>query len=126
MYNACLHVSVHLHFVLVQIISLIKFKLSIIITVEIFFAFYAYDNSYDGPLLSYSSVVGQMTAAITSCFLCDSVSFRSYCVSVQSAAVVHILCRPIDDVIVDFSRHGSVDCRPYTMYFPYKRCFKLR
>jgi len=58
-----------------------------------------------------SSVVGQMTAAITSCFLCDSVSFRSYCVSVQSAAVVHILC--IDDVIVGFSRHGSVDSRPY-------------
>ena len=42
-----------------------------------------------------SSVVGQMTLAMTSCFLCDSPSFRSYCVSVQSAAVVrrlHILC----------------------------------
>ena len=44
-----------LHFVLVQTISLLKFKLSIrpIITVEIFYAFYTYDNSYDGPLLSY-------------------------------------------------------------------------
>jgi len=37
----------------VQTISLIKFKLSIIITVEIFYAFYMYDKSYDGPLLSY-------------------------------------------------------------------------
>jgi len=38
--------------------------------------------------------------------------------SVQSAAVVHILC--IDDVIVGFSRHGSVGSRPYYIYFPYK------
>ena len=40
--------SVRLHFVLVQTISLIKFRLSIIITVDPFFA---YDNSYDGPIV---------------------------------------------------------------------------
>ena len=57
-----------------------------------------------------SSVVGQMTLAMTSCFLCDSPSC-SYCMSVQSAAVVHILC--IDDVIVGFSCHASVGSRPY-------------
>ena len=69
-----------------------------------------------------SSVVGQMTLAMTSCFLRDSLSFRSYWMSVQSAAVVHILC--IDDVIVGFSRH--VRQRQQYAYFPYKRCFKLR
>jgi len=61
-------------------------------------------------LIGDSSAVGQMTVAMTSCFLCDSPSFRSYCVSVQSAAVVHILCI---DVIVGFSRHGCVGIRPY-------------
>jgi len=71
-----------------------------------------------------SSVVGQMTltVAMTSYFLCDSPSFRSYCVSVQSAAVVAYIILCIDDVIVGFSRH--VGSRP--IYFPYKRCFKLR
>ena len=34
------------------------------------------------------SLASQMTVAITSCFLCDSLSFRSYCVSVHSAADV--------------------------------------
>jgi len=56
-----------------------------------------------------SFAVGQMTAAITSCFLCDSL-FRSYCVSVQSAADVQlILCT----VIVGCSRHGSTTQTSY-------------
>ena len=106
--------AVRLHFVLVQTMSLVKFKLSIIITVEILYASYTYDNCITrmmGPyLLSYgmerficsrSDDVGDdvpfsvrlsvVSHAVTACLFSRLLSYNLY----------------IDDVIVGFSHYGS-------------------
>jgi len=104
-----MHVLVRLHFVLVQTISLINLKLSVSINVEISYAFYPCDNSYDEPLLSHRPYFSYGLER----FICsrsddggDNVLFsvrlsvvsqllrHSHCMSVHSAAAVQlILCR---------------------------------